>query len=112
MELIIETLRHFLSTDGKLYLCSVLPLADPMPGDIIGGQHPWVQAKVENELNPSLLALAHKQAVNWIDLHAAMQTALRQGLAVSDGIHPYDLGYELIARTCGESLLACWQGRN
>lgn len=101
--------NHFLpyvKEDAKrMFLCSTLPLADPMPTGILGGQHPWRQSKVEEEMNPGILALAGSEGFGYIDVHSAFQAGLAKGQNLYDGIHPFDSGYRLIAETVGRAVV-------
>lgn len=90
---------------GRVLLCSTLPLANPMPKDILGGQHPWKQDKVENEMNPGIKALAEREGARFINLYSAFKSGLDKGLELYDGIHPFDLGYRLIAETVGRAII-------
>lgn len=87
-----------------VFLCSTLPLADPMPADIVGGLHPWRQSKVENEINPGIKDLTDTRGFGYVDLYSVFETGLDEGLSLYDGIHPFDNGYQLIAETIGRAV--------
>lgn len=102
---ITGSLNNMLEKDGKIYICTILPLADPMPQGILGAHHGWAQYRVEKEMNPSIQRLAHELGINFIDVHAAFAKKLKESEVLYDGIHPYDAGYRLIAETIAEAVL-------
>jgi lysophospholipase L1-like esterase len=106
LEKIVERAKGLLVQSGRIFICTILPLADPMPLDIRGGQHGWEQKRVENEINPGIKELSVRLQVQLIDVYAAFKKELDSGKAVYDGIHPYDSGYKVIADTIGHSVAA------
>lgn len=103
---IIEHLENSAHVDkNKIFLCSILPLAHPMPQNILGGAHPWKQERVEEELNPAIKILAQSQGINFIDTCKSFKVGLSQGEKLYDGIHPFNQGYQWIADTIGSRVL-------
>lgn len=80
----------------KIFICSVLPLADKMPLNILGGGHPWKQRKIESEINPALEKLSEEYKLNYIDMYSLFKKADGGINELYDGIHPFDSGYGLI----------------
>ena len=89
---------------GKIFVCSILPLADSIPVDIRGGGHPWKQLRVESEINPALKELAEELKLNFIDIYSLFKKADGGRKELYDGIHPYDSGYALIGMAIYEEL--------
>lgn len=94
----------------KVFLCSIIPLADPMPPNIIGGDREWAQYRVFDEINPAIESLASSMGLNFIDVHSEFCHGLESGRNLYDGIHPYDEGYELIGTIIGKAVAEAFEG--
>jgi lysophospholipase L1-like esterase len=87
---------------SRVFLCSILPLASPMPRDIRGGGHEWRQYRVEEEINPMIRKMARELEMSFIDIYTHFVCGIHAGELLYDGIHPFDSGYRLIAKVVGE----------
>lgn len=101
----------FARRKSEVCVCSLLPLADPMPPDIMGGQHGWRQHRIESEFNPGIRRLAEQQNMRFVDIYRPFKQGVDDGLRLYDGIHPFDKGYRLIGELVGRALWARVSGR-
>jgi lysophospholipase L1-like esterase len=102
LNLIVDYTKSLVDADtGEIFICSILPLADPMPPDILGAHHGWKQSRVYEEFNPSVKQLAKDRNIHFIDVYTAFRNGLDADPGLYDGIHPYDSGYALIGNIIG-----------
>jgi lysophospholipase L1-like esterase len=101
---IVTQVQTTVKNNKNVFICSILPLADPMPSDILGAGHGWRQGRIENEINPIIRQLSKNMGISFIDVYSEFKSSLDSGNVLYDGIHPYDIGYELIGNTIGKAI--------
>ena len=101
----IDLITSWVKSRKHIIICTIIPLADPMPKKIVGGAHNWKQDKIEEELNPGIKVLANKKRVSYFDVHTQFQEEIDSGMDLYDGIHPYNNGYRFIGNLIAEYIV-------
>ncbi len=106
LEKTIDLASRWVPDKENIIICTLIPLADPMPPKIVGGAHTWEQDKIKKKLNPGIRGLAKKKKISIFDIYTPFCEMLAGGEELYDGIHPYNNGYRFMGEKIGEYILS------